>query len=105
MPSDIVKWRVCSVVEGTLWPHCKPRHDAEQKSSYSGHKRTNGIKFQGVVLPNGIISDLWGPVVGRRDASYLLRSSTLNNRLAAAQLSSGTTQLGIALRGQSLSQS
>ncbi|CAM9289411.1 unnamed protein product, partial [Discosporangium mesarthrocarpum] len=30
------------------------------------YKRNNGIKFQGVVLPNGIIADLWGPVVGRR---------------------------------------
>ncbi|CAN0282593.1 unnamed protein product [Discosporangium mesarthrocarpum] len=75
-----------SFVDGTLRPHCKLRDNAEQESTYFWYKRTNGIKFQGVVLPNGIIAHLWCPVVGRRLDSYLLRRSTLNTGLAADQL-------------------
>ncbi|CAN0407158.1 unnamed protein product [Discosporangium mesarthrocarpum] len=42
--------------------------------------RNYAFKIQGVVLPNGIIVDLRGPVVKRCHDSYIIRSS-LNARL------------------------
>ena len=29
---------------------------------YNGHKRAHGLKFQSVVIPNGLIAHLYGPV-------------------------------------------
>ena len=52
-----------------------------QREFYSGHKRKHGFKFQSVMLPNGMIMDLFGPVVGRRHDSALLTQSGLNNRI------------------------
>ncbi|CAM9239686.1 unnamed protein product [Discosporangium mesarthrocarpum] len=49
--------------------------DVAQAATYSGYKRNHGTKFQGVVLPNGIIADLWGPVVGSRHEGCLMISS------------------------------
>jgi hypothetical protein len=34
------------------------------RSSYSGHKRSHGIKFQSVVVPDGLIALLFGPING-----------------------------------------
>lgn len=33
-----------------------------QRLLYNGHKRVHGLKFQSVVLPNGLIAHLYGPV-------------------------------------------
>ena len=47
-------------VDGTVRPICRP--DQNQRIVYNGHKRVHGLKFQSVVLPNGIIANLYGPV-------------------------------------------
>ncbi|CAM9777295.1 unnamed protein product [Discosporangium mesarthrocarpum] len=65
-----VKGRVCCFVGGTLRPHYRPAGDVAQAATYLGFKRNHVIKFQGVVLPNGIIADLWGPTAGRRHGGY-----------------------------------
>ena len=44
---------------------------------YNGHKRVHGIKFQSVVLPNGLIGNLAGPFEGRRHDSTMLHESGL----------------------------
>ncbi|CAM9718435.1 unnamed protein product, partial [Phaeothamnion confervicola] len=56
-----------------------------QRYCYNGHHRLHGLKFQGVMNPNGIVSDMYGSVVGRRHESHLLARSNLNNRMATAQ--------------------
>ena len=38
------------------------RPGENQRLLYNGHKRVHGLKFQSVVLPNGLIAHLYGPV-------------------------------------------
>ena len=47
-------------VDGTVRPIT--RLGENQRLLYNGHKRVHGLKFQSVVLPNGLISHLYGPV-------------------------------------------
>ena len=47
-------------VDGTVRPISRP--DENQRVVYNGHKRVHGIKFQSVVIPNGLIAHLYGPV-------------------------------------------
>ena len=47
-------------IDGTVRPICRPIVD--QRTVYNGHKRVHALKFQAVVLPNGLISHLFGPV-------------------------------------------
>jgi hypothetical protein len=44
---------------------------------YNGHKRFHGLKFQSIVLPNGLIFNLFGPISGRRHDSFMLAESNL----------------------------
>lgn len=78
---------VVGFVDGTVRACSRPRgQDDIQRELYSGHKRVHALKWQGVILPNGIIGDLHGPEVGRRHDAFLMRQSTLNARLAQAQV-------------------
>ncbi|CAM9488149.1 unnamed protein product [Discosporangium mesarthrocarpum] len=79
-----VKERICCFVDGTLRPHCGQLDNVSQAATYSGYKRNHGIKFQGVVLPHGIIADLCHPVVGRCHDGYLMTRSSLNAGLREA---------------------
>ena len=47
-------------VDGTVRPISKPGES--QRLVYNGHKRVQGLKFQSVVVPNGLIAHLYGPV-------------------------------------------
>ena len=47
-------------VDGTVQPICRPGE--HQRIMYNGHKRVHIIKFQSVVAPNGLITNLYGPV-------------------------------------------
>ena len=47
-------------VDGTVRPDCRPKRN--QKTVFNGHKRVHSLKFQSVVLPNGMIANLYGPV-------------------------------------------
>lgn len=50
--------------DGTVRPLSK--RDQNQKILYNEHKRVHGLKVQCVVVPNGLIASLFGPVEGRR---------------------------------------
>ncbi len=39
---------------------------------YNGHKRVHSMKFQSVVIPNGLIANLAGPFEGKRHDSTML---------------------------------
>ncbi len=45
---------------GTVCPICCPKHN--QRVVYNGHKRVDNLKFQSVVVPNGMIANLYGPI-------------------------------------------
>ena len=50
-----------------------------QRVVYNGHKRVHAIKFQAVVIPSGLVANLYGPVEGlRHDAGILKESGLLN---------------------------
>lgn len=66
-------------IDGTVRPVCRPGQN--QRVLYNGHKRIHTIKFQSVVIPNGLISHLFGPVEGKRHDSAMLAQSGLLREL------------------------
>ena len=48
------------LIDGTVWPICRPEQN--QRIVHNGHKRVHGLKYQSVVLPNGMIANMYGPV-------------------------------------------
>jgi hypothetical protein len=85
-----------SMIDGTLSAMCRPRGgyspampDGIQRSVFSGHKKRHGLKYQGVVIPNGLFGDFFGPVLGRRSDSFLLAVSGFLNRMRRLQQSTG----------------
>ena len=47
-------------IDGTVTPFCRP--DENQRVVHNGHKRVYGLELQSVVLLNGTIANLYGPV-------------------------------------------
>ena len=47
-------------VDGTVRPISRPGEN--QRMVYNGYKRVHGLKYQSVVVPNGLIAHLYGPV-------------------------------------------
>ena len=66
-------------IDWTVRPVCRP--GSNQRVSFNGYKRIHAIKFQSVVTPNGLISNLYGPVEGRRHDSGMLAESNLLHQL------------------------
>ena len=48
-----------------------------QRVVYNGHKRIHALKCQSMVVPNGLIANLYGPVEGRQHNSAILAMSGL----------------------------
>ena len=48
-------------VDGTVRPICRPG-TVNQRLLYNEHKRVHGIKFQSVVILDGMIANMYGPV-------------------------------------------
>jgi hypothetical protein len=69
-------------IDGTVLKVCRPCR--YQREAYSGHKRCHCLKFQSVLLPDGIIADLWGPSSGFHNDQHMLNNSGLEERLADA---------------------
>ena len=47
-------------IDGTVRAMTRPREN--QWVVYNGHKRVHALKYQSVVLPNGLIGNMYGPV-------------------------------------------
>ena len=60
-------------IDGTVHRITRPKNN--QRVVYNGHKRVHGLKFQSIVVPNGLIANLNGPFEGRRHDSTMLRES------------------------------
>ena len=65
---------------------CKRCTFNDQRVCYNGHKRVHAVKFQSVVIPNGLIANLYGPMEGRRHDCALLRASGLIEQFEVRQL-------------------
>ena len=62
-----------TVGDRTVRPVCRPSEN--QRAIYNGHKRVHSIKFQAVVLPNGLVGNLFGPIEGIRHNRFMLAAS------------------------------
>ena len=67
-------------IDGTVRAISRP--GVNQKTVYNGHKKVHALKFQSVVLPNGIIAHMYGPVKGKRHECSMLRMSDLLTKLS-----------------------
>ena len=65
-------------LDGTQMRICRPIDG--QESVYNGHKRQHSLKFQSVMLPNGLISHFFGPFEGRRHDSAMYYASGLDQQ-------------------------
>ncbi|XP_028418307.1 uncharacterized protein LOC114543582 [Dendronephthya gigantea] len=72
-------------IDGTVRPICRPRQN--QRLVYNGHKKVHSLKFQSVVVPNGMIANLYGPVEGKRHDAGMLAESGLLQTLEAQAFS------------------
>ena len=66
-------------IDGTVRPISRP--EEHQHLVYNGHKRVHSLKFQSLVIPNGLNANLFGPVEGRRHDAGMLNESGLLNAL------------------------
>ena len=61
-------------IDGTVRPIARPGEN--QRILYNSHKRVRALKFQSVVLPNGLIANMYGPV-GNGYACYKIKKIKL----------------------------
>jgi hypothetical protein len=66
-------------LEGTVRQICRPTEF--QEAVYNGHKKSAGLKYQGVAAPDGMIVSLMGPYGGRVHDIDMLRVSGLETAL------------------------
>ena len=78
---------IFSFVDGTLRHICRPGQN--QREMFSGHKRRHGLKFQHVMLPNGIVCHSFGPFPGSRHDASMYGVSQLDTQLAQVKGSDG----------------
>ena len=77
-------------IDGTVRPVCRP---TVNQRMYNGHKKIHALKFQSVVIPNGIIGNMYGPIEGKRHDCALLRLSNLLTKLEQYAISTNGISL------------
>ena len=63
-----------------------------QRAAYNGHKKFHALKFQAVMLPNGMIGHLFGPEEGRHNDNFLLTKSSFLDTCAVHAIREGTDE-------------
>ncbi|EPQ55484.1 hypothetical protein GLOTRDRAFT_93696 [Gloeophyllum trabeum ATCC 11539] len=81
---------VFGFIDCTIRRICRPTWF--QRQAYNGHKKYHALKFQAVMLPNGIIGHLYGPVEGRRNDAFMLTESQLLDRLGTFAFREGVQE-------------
>ena len=71
---------VWGFLDGTQGRICRPNKG--QESVYNGHKRQHSLKYQSLILPNGIILHFYGPFEGRRHDSAMYFSSGVDQLIS-----------------------
>ena len=59
-------------IDGTVRKIARPNKN--QKTMYNGYKRVHAMKFQSVVVPDGLIANLSGPYEGKRNEGKRMRN-------------------------------
>ena len=70
---------VWGYIDGTLQQICRPAKN--QRIYYSGHKHFHGFKIQVITTPDGLISSVWGPIVGSRGDWYVFQQSQVEQEI------------------------
>jgi hypothetical protein len=88
-------------VDGTVQRCARPGR--YQRVLYNGHKHCHSVKWQGVMLPNGIMPMPFGPVNGRRNDGFMIEKSGLEGIMRECNRELGFTYClyGDAAYGQS----
>lgn len=68
-------------VDGTVIRIARPSNNAIQRAVYNGHKRSHALKFQPIVLPDGLAIHVDGVHEGRRHDVTLWNRSNLDAQL------------------------
>ncbi len=76
-------------IDGTARPICRPKYN--QKQQYSGYKKQHVLKYQSVILPNGLIGRLDGAFNGRRHDAAVLHLSKLVSEMQNIFVKPGIT--------------
>ena len=66
-------------IDGTWMGVARPTK--EQRDYYSGYRHRHGIKFQGIMAPDGLICSLCGPYIGEINDNSMVTESGIGNRL------------------------
>jgi hypothetical protein len=75
-------------IYGTLIEIARPK-GALQRATYSGHKIRNGLKWQIVTTPDGVVLHAFGPAESRRYDMHLLAESKMDNILSGSLIVHG----------------
>ena len=78
-------------IDGTIRKTCRPIY--HQRVVYTRFKKCHGLKFQSVLVPDGFIACLYGPVPAKTHDARLLRESQLVEQLQAVMPEDGTNQV------------
>lgn len=68
-------WRCWGFIDGTIRKTCRPT--VGQGEAYNGWKRLHGVKYQSIETPDGLMRQVWGPLLCRRNDNFLLAASGL----------------------------
>lgn len=79
---------VWGFVDCTIRAICRPSR--WQRAAYSGHKKYHALKYQALMLPNGIFGHLFGPWESRRADLILLEESGLLEACTEHAVRAGT---------------
>jgi hypothetical protein len=71
--------RIWGFIDGHFTPFSRP--ESNQHMFYSGHKKLHGMVFQAITTPDGLISSLFGPFVGRTNDWGMYNASRVPRRL------------------------
>ncbi|KAF7292133.1 DDE Tnp4 domain-containing protein [Mycena indigotica] len=69
---------VWGFIDCTIRPTCRPHH--LQRTVYNGYEKVYALKYQAIMLPNGLIGHLYGPIEGRHNDNALLAAPTPASR-------------------------
>ena len=66
-------------VDGTVVKIYRPIDN--QRLCYLGHKKKYCLKFQAIIIPNGLISSLCGPIMGRHGDWYIFQTTDVEEEI------------------------
>ena len=69
-------------IDGTVQRVSRPGR--YQRILYNGHKKCHSVKWQGIMLPNGIMPMPFGPVNGRRNDGFMVQKSGIEQIMRRA---------------------